>query len=262
MSERAKEFLNKYNSMMQVDNPTIWYDRKTVLKALVDFHKECQPTDAEIEIEFQNTRHSYSGFDKMTKRKNGAKWCRDFVREEPKGEILQCFLCKHSELYMGTEPCDSCNPIHNHWEPKEPNTCLNCKHLDIDAYPCTQCKDYYRWEKVVCKRCNGEGWIVEPILTYPCPVCNDPTFNERNPKEPQSEIEKLESQIHEILKSCDTADTLEEVLNKVDEVVKKPKTEKWKEYGFPTIEEWVDSLHESMVDCFKQLDELKKKIKK
>jgi len=88
---RAEEFVNKnLDTILKiVSNP-----KSISITSLADFfeqfHKECLPTDEEINKEFKLL--DYESQDSLinTHRKAnryGAFWCRDFVREEPKENI-------------------------------------------------------------------------------------------------------------------------------------------------------------------------------
>ncbi len=252
MSERAKVFLEKKIAFLVGGN--LFIVEKDILAEWIEqFLKESLPTqeefNAKIEhVYFPNTPkdHSRSIF------WGGYTWCRDFVREEPEGE-LQCSTCKY--LNADGYPCTKCGD-NSQWQPKEKRTCNFCGGRITQHGDSIEVK-----EEKICRNCkyNDIGGF-----NYPCNRCKSNGFWERGKPEdyidkPQSDIEKLEAQIHEILKGCTEDTPLEEILDRVDKVAK-PKNEKWKDYGFPTMEEWVDSLHESIVDAFKQISEIKNKI--
>jgi hypothetical protein len=93
MSKRAERFLDKNLKYPMVSSIDAFLAKNNLTELLEQFNSQCLPTDEEILRNFRNITESNKGADKAIKRRQGAVWCRDFVREEPKKEKLICCGC-------------------------------------------------------------------------------------------------------------------------------------------------------------------------
>jgi hypothetical protein len=132
MTDRAKRFIEKnvkkYTIYVQDHEPIECVRQEHFADLLEQFLKESLPTDEEIEKRFPIVSvinidpQSQSAFDKSNissrDERYGSKWCRDFVREEPKKEkkeAMPCITCLWNKT-LNHSLCSFCTPKHIYWK--------------------------------------------------------------------------------------------------------------------------------------------------
>jgi hypothetical protein len=127
---RAEKFIDKFEGLRGLLN---FIPKSALPELLEQFHKECQPTDAEINKQFPfTTGFCRSQDDHIADIKRCAtKWCRDFVREDPVAPKVSptekkvergCDNCLYALVNSVNYPCSVCCGTNSHWQkqPKEP----------------------------------------------------------------------------------------------------------------------------------------------
>ena len=118
MTDRAKRFIEKnvkkYTIYVQDHEPIECVRQEHFADLLEQFHAQCLPTDEEILSYFGEKNDPTSCYNKRL----GAKWCRDFVREEPKKEkkeAMPCITCMQNKI-LDHSLCSSCTINHIYWQ--------------------------------------------------------------------------------------------------------------------------------------------------
>jgi hypothetical protein len=166
---RAEKFIEKSNTPLWQfsDVSGRFVQDKDLAELLEKFHSQCLPTDEEILRNFRNITESNKGADKAIKRRQGAVWCKNFVREEPKKEKLICCGCgqdisgnaifenhlsfhnesciermKHQSEFMFRKPKAVDNKV-SPTKKKEVKSCKTCAFHDVFYldFPCIGCWD-------------------------------------------------------------------------------------------------------------------------
>jgi hypothetical protein len=169
MTDRAFKFLEKNHPQFSVCSPS----KKEVADLLEQFHAQCLPTDEEILSYFGEKNDPTSCYNKRL----GAKWCRDFVREEPKAvdykvsptekkEVKSCKTCAFHDVFYLDFPCIGCwdqvARIYLLWTPKSPKepsvkeildnqkkvkVCITCKYAGRPlGEACVGCGNWTNWQ--------------------------------------------------------------------------------------------------------------------
>jgi hypothetical protein len=117
MTDRAFKFLADNTKEFQYVKGKLYIMTDTVLNLLEQFHAQCLPTDEEIADHFVVNLHKFIDINTKNKR-DGACWCRDFVREEPKEEkkeAMPCITCMQNKI-LDHSLCSSCTINHIYWQ--------------------------------------------------------------------------------------------------------------------------------------------------